>query len=391
MKILIITYTREVNPGTFLQAYGVQYGLKQIFPKASIEYINHERLYSLTGKEKGSITAKKKDFTFIKSKILAIPRRIKYELLYRKLFRFSKESFNFFDYDENIFKKFAEKYDLICVGSDTILINIERNNHIGLMWLNKINTKKVFFAASAAPANFTIPDKYKYSLIKTFEESIHLGVRDAVTQNMLVTQLGIKENKIQLQPDPTYLIPNSLLEITSIYKRKLEKIRKKRKIALVNFTGECPYKKIISQAIKEKGYYIVSTHFNPDADWNIMTLSPFEWGALFYYIDITITDRFHDSVFTLRNNKLVFAIDWDNSRFNQNGFSKTFNLLNDYQLSDFHFIIKNQQDCNLFIEMFNKKHNVETKLIKLQIEKHNLQIGNIYKSFLDKIKSKYQL
>ena len=45
MKILIITYTREVNPGTFLQAYGVQYGLKQIFPKASIEYINHERLY----------------------------------------------------------------------------------------------------------------------------------------------------------------------------------------------------------------------------------------------------------------------------------------------------------------------------------------------------------
>ncbi len=390
MKILIITYTREVNPGTFLQAYGVQYGLKQIFPKASIEYINHERLYSLTGKEKGSITTQKKDFTFLKSKALAIPRRIKYELLYKRLFHFSKDTFNFFDYDEKKFKAFAEEYNLICVGSDTILINIERNNHIGLMWLNNINTQKVFFAASAAPANFVIPDKYKYDLAQSFEKSIHLGVRDKVTKNMLIEQLGIPENKIQLQPDPTYLIPNSLLKLSVIYKYKLEKIKKKQKIALVNFTGECPYKKSISKVVKEQGYYVISTHFNPDADWNIMTLSPFEWGALFKYIDISITDRFHDSVFTLRNNTPVFAIDWENSRFNKNGFSKTNNLLTTYNLNEFHSIIKNKQDCELFINIFKKRHKTpDLEKIKVQIEKINTQIHNTYKIYLDNIKNNY--
>ena len=38
MRILIITYWKETNPGTFLQAYGVQYALGQQFKKEEIKY-----------------------------------------------------------------------------------------------------------------------------------------------------------------------------------------------------------------------------------------------------------------------------------------------------------------------------------------------------------------
>lgn len=59
MKILIITYNREINPGTFLQAYGVQYVMKQLFPKAQIDLLKHRRLYTLMG-SKNKTTPRKK-------------------------------------------------------------------------------------------------------------------------------------------------------------------------------------------------------------------------------------------------------------------------------------------------------------------------------------------
>lgn len=74
---------------------------------------------------------------------------------------------------------------------------------------------------------------------------------------------------------------------------------------------------------------------------NLMTLSPFEWGALFKYVDLTITERFHDSVFTLRYGKTVVAVDWSSNRFSTDGFSKTQNLLEQYGLEENHFIATN--------------------------------------------------
>ena len=58
MKILIITYSREVNPGTFLQAYGVQYAFRQLYPNAQIDLIKHKRMYSIAAEKKNATDAK---------------------------------------------------------------------------------------------------------------------------------------------------------------------------------------------------------------------------------------------------------------------------------------------------------------------------------------------
>lgn len=150
---------------------------------------------------------------------------MKYEWAYRNEFHLTEQEFDFFDYDYAEFKTFAEEYDLIIVGSDTILINLERNGHYGLMWLRSINTQKILFAASAAPANFVLNEQQKKDLHKSFSTFKLLGVRDQVTEHLLRDEIGMGD-KIYTQYDPTYLIPESEFSLPFHVRKKLEHIRK---------------------------------------------------------------------------------------------------------------------------------------------------------------------
>lgn len=385
MNILIITYSREVNPGTFLQAYGVQHIMKQLFPEATIELLKHKRLYNLLGSKEKDVLKTKKDFTFFKSKITAIPRRLKYEWGYKHLFKLTCEEFDLFNYDSLSFKKFAEKYDLIVVGSDTILIDFEKNGRIGLMWLKDIKTKKILFAASAAPGKFIekLTTEQLTTLKKEMDNFTLLGVRDSLTLNFFSQDLALNE-KPYLQYDPTYLIPSEKFSLPYRIKRKLAKIKQNKKIALVNFGANFTHKKLLTQELKKLGYYIISTLYNPYADKNLMTLSPFEWAAIFPIIDLTVTERFHDSVFTLRNCKPVIAIDWASKRVNDHGFSKTSDLLHIYGLDDYHFdFTHNKVNIESVLKTIQQSNNISQ-----QIRDMNINITTQYSNILSTIKEK---
>ncbi len=184
MKILVITYSHEVNPGTFLQAYGVQHALKKMFPESTIEFIRHKKVNASQTAQFAKADSNK--LNFLVSKIKAIPRRLKYEYYYRKCFKFTDAVFDFFDYDEKSFRQYAAKYDLIVVGSDTILIKLKgEKEQLGLMWLNGVDTKKILFSASAAPANFSISELEKMQLSETLNSFAYLGVRDSITIDLL--------------------------------------------------------------------------------------------------------------------------------------------------------------------------------------------------------------
>lgn len=383
-KILIITYSREVNPGTFLQAYGVQYVFHQLYPDAQIDLIKHKRMYSIAAEKKNS-TGKESKLTFIKAKVRAIPRRLKYELAYRTKFHLTEQEFDFFDYDDVEFKAFAEGYDLIIVGSDTILINLEKNGHYGLMWLRGIDTQKILFAASAAPANFELNEQQKKDLHVSFSTFKLLGVRDEVTEHLLRDDIGMGD-KVYTQYDPTYLIPETEFSLPFLTRRKLENIRKRQKIALVNFsvTG-CPFKKEMTEFLKSHGYYTISTLYNEWADCNLMSLSPFGWAAMFRYVDLTVTERFHDSVFTLRNGKPVVAIDWNGERFSKDGFSKTQNLLLLYGLECNHFIATSLEEAKTVMEYIK---GISVEKYRNKITTQNSHIADAYSVMLDGIKSK---
>lgn len=383
MKILIITYSREVNPGTFLQAYGVQYAFSQLYPNAQIDLIKHKRMYSIAAEKKNATATNESKLSFFKAKARAIPRRLKYELAYRTKFHLTDQVFDFFEYDDAKFKAFAEGYDLIIVGSDTILINLEKNGHYGLMWLRGIETQKILFAASAAPANFVLNEQQKKDLYKSFFTFKLLGVRDRVTEHLLRDEIGMGD-KVYTQYDPTYLIPESEFSLPYYIKKKLESVRKHQKIALVNFsvTG-CPFKKEMTEFLQQQGYYTVSTLYNEWANCNLMSLSPFGWAAMFRYVDLTVTERFHDSVFTLRNGKPVVAIDWNSGRFSKAGFSKTQNLLSLYGLDCNHFIATNLEEAKKVMK-YLKEIPVDDQ--KKQIIEYGEKIKVEYRHLLNVIK-----
>ena len=374
-----------MNPGTFLQAYGVQYVFRQLYPGAQIDLIKHKRMYSIVAEKKNANAKKESKISFIKAKIRAIPRRLKYEWAYRTKFHLTDKEFDFFDYDDIEFKAFAEEYDLIIVGSDTILINLEKKGHYGLMWLRGINTQKILFAASAAPANFVLNEQQKKDLHESFSTFKLLGVRDHVTEHLLRDEIGMGD-KVYTQYDPTYLIPESEFSLPFHVRKKLEHIRKHQKIALVNFavTG-CPFKKEMTEFLKAQGYYTISTLYNDWADCNLMSLSPFGWAAMFRYVDLTVTERFHDSVFTLRNGKPVVAIDWDSSRFSKDGFSKTQNLLSLYGLDCNHFIATNLEEAKTVMKYIKE---ISVEKYRNKITTQNSHIADAYSVMLDGIKSK---
>lgn len=382
MRILIITYSREVNPGTFLQAYGVQYVFKQLYPDAKIDLIRHRRMYSVSKESKQSSTGRGR-LAYIKAKVRAVPRRLKYEIGYKTKFHLTEKEFDFFDYDDEEFKAFAESYDLVIVGSDTILINLERNGHYGLMWLMNIDTDKILFAASAAPVNFDLTERQRNDLKKSFESFKLLGVRDRVTQKLITEQIGLSA-KVYSQYDPTYLIPDSEYSLPLHIRIKLRRISKKQKIALVNFgIVGCPFKKEITIFLKRQGFYTISTLYNDDADYNLMALSPFEWAALFKYVDLTVTERFHDSVFTLRNGNPVVAIDWNKHRFSAEGFSKTQDLLSSYGLDSNHFIAQTLDEAKLVMEYIKTMDPIAQKKM---IKQYNLEIIDSYNMIMQNVK-----
>lgn len=383
MKILIITYSREVNPGTFLQAYGVQYAFSQIYPNAQIDLIKHKRMYSIAAEKKNATATNESKLSFFKAKARAIPRRLKYELAYRTKFHLTDQEFDFFEYDDAEFKTFAEGYDLIIVGSDTILINLEKNGHYGLMWLRGIETQKILFAASAAPANFVLSELQKKDLYKSFSTFKLLGVRDRVTEHLLRDEIGMGDQVYTLY-DPTYLIPESEFSLPYFIRKKLEGVCKHQKIALVNFsvTG-CPFKKEMTEFLQQQGYYTISTLYNEWADCNLMSLSPFGWAAMFRYVDLTVTERFHDSVFTLRNGKPVVAIDWNSGRFSKDGSSKTQNLLSLYGLDCNHFIATNLEEARKVMK-YLKEIPVDAQ--KKQIIEYGEKIKIEYRHLLNEIK-----
>ena len=371
MRILIITSSREVNPGTFLQAYGVQFALKQLFPNAEIELLRHKRLYNLSGGKKGGNGInQKKSIKWLWGRISAVPRRLKYEYYYKKKFRFTKQEFDLFDYDEQEFKSFAESYDLIVVGSDTILIDLKKNDKYGLMWLLNINTNKILFAASASPAKYEITESEKKMLHDSFSTFKALGVRDSVTYSLLSQKLELGD-KVYRQFDPTYLIPESHLSFPLYLRFIVNYIKKNKKIALVNFGDRFEGKKAITKHLQEQGYYVISTLRNEWADKNLMALSPFEWAAMFQYIDIAVTERFHDSVFALRNNKTVIAVDWIPTRFASDGSSKTQCLLENYGIQNMHMIYD-----GIIPSLLKNIDNQIYKDISNYTQLKNIEIGN---------------
>lgn len=337
MKILIITFTSGNNPGTLMQSLGVQTAMKRLYPDARIDFLKFPDFKANLGVR----DKKAKLWHTVRQKATSAYRLIKYNQLRKKTMNFTStiDLFNYTDEDETIIRQ----YDLAVIGSDTILEQAYGGDgRIGLNWM-PLDVRKIYFAASASPANFEPEEDLKGVAAK----ADFIGLRDNLTIAFFVNKLGIDKERIIKQPDPSYFLDINQFTLSA---RQQDKLRKGRRYALYNFMSNFPLRKGLADALRDIGYTVVSTAYNPYADICLDTIDAYEWAGVFRLMDVIVTERFHDSVFGLRNERPVIAIDWDPARFTKNGDSKTLRILEDYNHEHLHFNLCERTDFSVVID-----------------------------------------
>ena len=107
MRILIITFTGGVNPGTFMQALGVKTAMTRMFPGAEVDYLNFPDF-----KRGKGIGAKGKHdglMNLFLQKGFAAYRLLKYKKLRKENFNYTRvvNLFNYSSADEQAIKNYT--------------------------------------------------------------------------------------------------------------------------------------------------------------------------------------------------------------------------------------------------------------------------------------------
>lgn len=390
MRILIITYWKETNPGTFLQALGVQYSLRKVFPKAEIRYLNYlnaikesEFLQNVSGDAELSVD-KLTLIQKVKHIIALFKRRYLFRKCQKKYMISDNEQFNLYqaDNENKKFIKYENLYDLIIIGSDTIIESCQIDGKWGVMWPSlQVKAKKVYFAASADSANNLYSKTNLYNELKDRVNGfLQIGLRDYVTIDFFKNQLHCSENRLIKQPDPTFYLP---LTLFSISKRKIKKIPiETHKVVFYHFDRFFKYRELLANLLHEKGCYLITSEYDPNCDCSLCSLTPFEWAALFKYCDYVLTERFHDTVFAMRYQKPVVTVDWKLRVMNERMESKRLSVLKDFDCTENHCIIRSEDDLPHVVEKLlsiNKIDYQEKVRIKVNemIKKADFCINNI--------------
>ena len=324
-----------------MQGLGVQTAMKRLYPTAQLDFLKFPDFKVNFGVR----DKKAKLWQTFRQKAASAYRLIKYNKLRKENMNFTPtiDLFNYTKEDES----FICQYDLVVIGSDTILEEAYgKDGRIGLNWM-PFDVKKIYFAASASPANFVLKDDLK----KVVSKADFIGLRDNLTIDFFINKLGIDKERIVKQPDPSYFLDINQFQLSSSQQNRL---KKGRKYVLYNFMSNFPLRKELADALRGIGYTVVSTAYNPYADISLDTIDAYEWAGVFRLMDVIVTERFHDSVFGLRNECPVVAIDWDPARFSKGGDSKTLRILEDYGHEHLHFNLCGKIDFSPVIDAVKK-------------------------------------
>ena len=225
------------------------------------------------------------------------------------------------------------KYDALVVGmviwDITDLPQIPRFPNI--YWLSeKIPSVKIAYAASGHRTQFTLLRKNSADIQRILSSYALIGVRDRITWEMM------QECKVDLVA-PVYRVPDPAFVYEGRKTRVKEVLAKhgvdlKRPILCVLFYGKPEFSAELCRHYRSLGYQTVAlSMFNPFADVNLgHLLTPFEWADTFKYLTFCVTDRFHGSIFCLRNNIPFISIEPYAPRTLAN--SKIYSLLSDFDL-----------------------------------------------------------
>jgi polysaccharide pyruvyl transferase WcaK-like protein len=339
-KIGILTYFWSHNAGTFLQAYSMLQAFSKRFPDDRVELVNYRqrRVYFKPSRPYVSFSQWVKD----------VKRYRIYKGMQNRYLVTSADGLLSCNSEEAWEYIERQQYDLIAVGSDTVLElqqRHEQNGSVPVYWLPpQIGCKKAMCAASARALTYEqLNDVQRRALKESVNSFDLLGVRDDATFDLIKT-LGVNsESKVQMVPDPTfsYEIDYNCAER---FTRSACVDFSRQSVALhmprtITKTGER-----IAAYYRGKGFQILSIGPARYADLCLTDISPFEWAGLFKKFRMVITNRFHDTIFSLKNLTPVITVECGKSYVTDKGQSKYHSLLKQFGLHQSNLIREDEKE-----------------------------------------------
>ena len=277
-------------------------------------------------------------------------------------------------------------YDLLVIGSDTVLQMLNFSNEQGnlpIYWLPKhIKARKIIYGSSVGTLT---ADALSISQKEQVKESLSgydfVGLRDEIAINLIENVDPSSKSKINFVPDSTFTYKIDYSPADKLAKR-LNLVGDSKLLAL-NCPASFDITKYLVKKFKEKGYKVVTFLHNPDADLVLSHLSPFEWAGIYKYFKFVITDRFHGTVFSLKNQVPVLSIDISNSRITDSGLSKSSCLAKQFGLDKMYMNCVDIKDYSLVFERCEELLSIHDKQ---EISSKCIEMADKYSSFIDVLK-----
>jgi len=268
---------------------------------------------------------------------------------------------------------------LVIVGSDCVW---EFNNYPfpNVYYLKDVRSSvKMSYAACAQGILYdNLSESQTAYMRESWEQFSYLGVRDRATEELL---LSVCE---KLNPhhncDPTIFLNLERLPVSD------DEIRKKMEQHGVDFSRPLvclmaneDVGKVCRQVVGDECQIVAVYEQNRYADCFVPSLTPFEWARCFSFFRIVFTNKFHGTIFALKNGVSVLSFDWAaNSSLTKNGETKIKDLYARLGLSEGHYFI-------------GKKHYAAEEISEIkrwyEYHIHNAERDNILESLSREEKS----
>ena len=353
-----VTWISWNNYGSLLQAYALQYTLKELgFDNHIIsdERIVYPQKYNQVNSPISPLQKIRKSLGFLKRFLLYKSFRNDY---YTKLYfdRFRNKNL-IIDNEYSSFHELGYKYDVYIAGSDQIW-NPNKNIFKPFYYLDFTNKKKISYAPSLGTSDY--PNEYKDAVKELLSSFSYISIREKKGEELLSSFI---EKDITTVLDPTLLLSKNEWD------KIATKTKQNKKYAIGYFlTYNQEYINWTIQDAKRRNIELFFFQINPhvyEYSNNVVAAGPREFISYIKEAEFVYTDSFHATVFSILYEKdfLTFKRFKDGSENDQ--ISRLVNL---FQLTDIKdryidsdnllFIPSTQIDKNVFA---NALHYIETE------------------------------
>jgi hypothetical protein len=327
-KFRILSFHHITNNGAFLFAYSLCKLFQEEIRTADIKIINYKS-------PRLAFYEYLKRFNFLQGIPLFYWRRSQ---IWQDFIKKNLDLDGRFPHSINIAKiqRYLSKHsDVLIVGMDVwcIVTGTERPLFPNIYWLpERMEIPKIAYGVSAYNSENNLVKIHQEKISKYLNGFDVIGSRDRFTHNLVTRYRTRSSGLVERIPDPTF---HFQIKPTNV-RDKLSQIGLdfERPILGLLLFGHRELSQEIKRHFQSKGYQIIAlSMYNPFADFNLgHLLNPFEWAEAFQLLSFCITDRFHGTIFCLKNQTPFICIEKD--AVLPKSQSKIFDLLSEFNLTN---------------------------------------------------------